>query len=1184
MLRIAKAAGFLISVVVLSSCSAAGIAEEVIARPKTADITGKPFQQPKISSDTFQANVMLVGLLPRAKKPANFELLLTRATGEWRSVLGKAYKYNTSSHPVKNTGLKATEDGLEGTVHITIHPDAWVPEDGKRRDIDVTLKDVTFAKETDERGNRLINGGYTAVIAHPDGSKKEVSGKVVGTVAPFRLPGVWTAGAADGAGIAFEFDMGTDRVNWNHMRCAVQELSQVSDLRGYRGLTCTVSTAKPRDDVHVTLWIRESDGSWYYLRSAVPLIDKVNSATVDFADFAEAEWVSPGSHIDEDYVIDLSQISHIAIGVVNPLGVGEVNFTLEKLKLEEKSQRIEPRVQATCSGKMLSINNHNVVPAPLFGGFAGNMPQQYRPGCQRNLYAQSYPRNPWQDWYKFNTPGFTDWRPLMDIFSGKVEKHAKLVEYLHSRVDDGKFRTRFRKFSLDKHLKSRDGKNSPRDLRRLLDSLLRVKDLYSAEAWKGYELPEKVVADVTRKDKDEVQVYQFNRRLLEATFAEYIKPVPEHGPAEMFYIECYGERKEPAVLVRNPNGWERQLRGWARSLAENSRDFQKYGEVVLEFWNEPYLHWGSKDKINLKNHYYREDLAAENGPVMLKMRPGFDREDIKDYAALARFCRSDNPLGKLIAKKIERVRDWSQYDPDGNDELDDRTREQVSRSLNNLLDSEELAKLAMWKEASLPEPVQSLKTKVAKGEASEYELSVLNRSLLAAALPKVFTPNPALEPGAIIPHLKWHKDAKGNWGVVDETAFTYWSGKGNGWIYDKMYRVIASEVKKHNPQITTLAGWGFRWNEDHWAAWDLLYKNTIDRNIEYIDGIHEHHYQGDVTAMPGAYEVLTAYGVTKHNKWLYSYNTETNDLLDAPSRGNITSSAEARRATEYRRMSYNMRDILYAIHQTPDKARGRTMIHPTATQQALHVGYGLMRNLRGRLVACETSDPDVWMVASVDGTDPNAMPPAFDGTQKLVVIVFNDHRHDRAVDITVAAPTGTVFRDGRAERTHVDKSDYQISRPGEDVQAAGRTELTLRAVPIQGRGAWKIELPLKGAVVESDEVVRKQFFSPDILQVVKRGTPLKKTVAIDPEWLNADRAWLKLVVENVATGEGSVKIGKQTIPLPTAYTADNVNRIVWLEVPVGVLTEKTPVTFQVNQGNHAGYRVDMTSLVLEKRK
>ncbi|MFP4053384.1 MAG: hypothetical protein ACLFV7_05920 [Phycisphaerae bacterium] len=1182
MSRIAARLAVVTVVAIVICCIALPMAaqqESAGTQPETANLTGKPFQQHKVSADTFQAKIMLVGLLPRSKDPANFEVSLLRAAGEWRSLTGKAYKYNTSSHAVKNTGLKVTDDGVSGTVHITIHPDAWVPADRKKREIDVEFS-ATFSDQADKEGNRSVSGSYEAVIQHPDGGKKDVKGKIVGTVAPFRLPGTWNQGDAEGKGVAFSFDMGTKRVNWNHMRCAVQELSSVSDLRNYGGLRCTITTDHPRDDVHVTLWMREKDGSWYYLRSAVPLVDKTNSAEVEFADFSEAEWVAPGSHIDEDYVMDLSQISHVAIGVVNPLGVGKVNFTLQKLELVPSTGKDLVPAEAACTGRMLSINDHNVVPAPLFGGFAGNMPQEYRPGCQRNLYARSYPRNPWQDWYKFHTRCFTDWKPLMKAFAGDVEKHATLVKYLHSRVNGGKFLTRFEKFSLEKHRKSRDGKNSPRDLRAFLSTLLKIEDLYNAEAWAAYDIPQELVKHVTRDDRDDVEVYKYNRRLIEATFPEIIKPRPKHGPTEMFYIECFGERKEPAWLVRVPNTWRRSFKHWARNLAENSRDFQKYGEVVLEFWNEPYLHWGSKDKVNLHNHYFREDLAKEGGPVKIKLRPGFNDSDITDWSGFVKATRAETPVAKLLNKALARAKHWDRYDPNSG-EPSRHLQGQVTKQLNGLLDSTELPALDRWDNTDLPPKARDLLKKARADKVSKYQRMVLNRTLLHAAMPKALTPNPALEDGPVVPHLVWKPDDKGKLEVVDETAFTYWSGKGNGWIYDTMYRVIASEVKKHNPQITTIAGWGFRWNEDHWAAWDLLYKNTIDRNIEYIDGIHEHHYQGDVTAMPGTYEVLTAYGVTKHDKWLYSYNTETNDLLDAPSRGNISSSAEARRATEYRRMSYNLRDILYCVYRTPDKARGRTMIHPTSTQKALHVGYGLMRNLRGRLVECETSDPQVWTVASIDGTDPNAMPPDFDG-QRLVFVVFNDHRHDHPVRITVKAPKGTKFRDGRAELTHVDKSDYQISRPGEDVKAAGKKELSFE-VTIQGRGAWKIELPLEGKVTAKDEVQQKQFFSPDILQTVKRDEPFRTTVAVDGKWLNdAKRAWLKLVVEHVAPGEATVKVGEATLDLPKAYTADNVNRILLLPVPLKVLSEKTPVEFVVNEGNHAGYRVDMTSLVVEK--
>jgi hypothetical protein len=79
----------------------------------------------------------------------------------------------------------------------------------------------------------------------------------------------------------------------------------------------------------------------------------------------------------------------------------------------------------------------------------------------------------------------------------------------------------------------------------------------------------------------------------------------------------------------------------------------------------------------------------------------------------------------------------------------------------------------------------------------------------------------------------------------------------------------------------------------------------------------------------------------------------------------------------------------------------------------------------------------------------------------------------------------------------------------------------------------------------------------------------------------ARRAWLRLVVEDVAEGEASVTAAGQDLPVPKALTADNICRIVEVPLVVGQLPGIVPVTFRVNPGNHAGYRVDMASIVLE---
>ena len=171
----------------------------------------------------------------------------------------------------------------------------------------------------------------------------------------------------------------------------------------------------------------------------------------------------------------------------------------------------------------------------------------------------------------------------------------------------------------------------------------------------------------------------------------------------------------------------------------------------------------------------------------------------------------------------------------------------------------------------------------------------------------------------VIPHFEWFqaKDKKGNdvWKIRDPTAFTYWSGKGNEYIYNRMLAVYGKALKQANPDAILTAGWGMKWNEDGWAAWDMLYLPTFEKNIKYIDGVHEHHYMGDTTDIAGSYEVLTAYGMTEHDKWLYGYNTETTDLLDIPAVGEVNTPEKAQQAKNFRVGSYNLRDVIYLCAQ-----------------------------------------------------------------------------------------------------------------------------------------------------------------------------------------------------------------------------------------------------------------------------
>ncbi|MFP4107129.1 MAG: hypothetical protein ACLFVU_13735, partial [Phycisphaerae bacterium] len=738
--------------------------------------------------------------------------------------------------------------------------------------------------------------------------------------------GKWNMGtpAAKDA-VAMTFDMGDKRQNWNHAAMATLELPKPMDLSKYDGIRLSVSTDKLRDDASVSIWLREADGSWYYVKAAVPLVDAKNQRTVLFEDFDEAEWISPTNHMDEDYVMDIRGISHLAIGIANPLGIGEVSFTLDGLDLVKCRPAEQKPVQAKVTGRTLAVNGQEFVPPGIFGGYAPDLPQEYRPGCQRNL--------------RFGLGG-------------------------------------------------------------------------------GPKIPGK----------------------------------DDH---ELFHIDCMGDRYQTALLLTDSN-WKKTLRRIGSSYAKKAAEADYTAH--LEFWNEPYLNWarGAGAK-NYQLNLYDVSKAKEGGPV--------------------------------VAKKT----------------------------------------------------------------------------------------------GIEIPHFRWRK-INGKWRVEDETQYTYFSGKGNGWIYDQMCKEIGRAVKETNPDVQFIAGWGFRWHEGRWAAWDMLYKPTIDRNIEYIDGICEHHYQGDTTAMNGAYEMLVAYGHTKHNKKLWCYNTETGDLVDAPARGKVDTPAKAKAATYYRKMTYNLRDCLYSVLQSPDKLRARTVIHAAGKGKGnpyTQVAFGMMKNLRGRLVETQTDDRDVWCVSSIDGTDKRAMPD--DGGKTLVVFLFNNHRESRKVNLQVQAPEGTSFDGGAIEIAAVDKSNFDIALERKKIDAAGKSAEF--SVTLPDRGGWKVEFPLKGTPADKAQVVRTQHFSADLLKQVRRGKPFKTVVKMDADAIKqADAARLRLVLENLSPEEGVVLVNGTEISLPKAYTADNNNEIIQLPLEVKTLTPETKIEFRVNDGNFRGYQVDVTSIVLEMRQ
>lgn len=1042
---------------------------------------------PRIGADSAVIRLTLEDALPKDGAGVDgagvdLDLTLTRVDGRWRSAAAAAPKFNQAEHRVDPAGLAIEGDRLTGTVKVEVMPDRWVPADGQALDVVAELdakvstdtigpraeyEDVTGMRfwtvfPEAQPQERKVTGSYTATVGGPGGAAAERAGGVRGGAAPAPRPGRWDMGRATADGLRLAFDLGDRRQNWNHARLAVLDLRGDRDLTRWDGLRVAVTTDEPRLDAEVSVWLREQDGSWYYRKSAVPLARERNEAVLWFEDFAEAEWVAPTNHMDEDYVFDRSGVSHIGIGVVNPLGVGGVTFTVAGLELVRHQPVDTAAARAVVTGATLAVNGHDVVPAGIFGGYAPSLPQRFRPGCQRFLYAGHHPRIPRKDLAVPGAGDIADWPGLLALLTADAPERPAIA---HARRVIGELLPRLRRINVAEHRerladRDRDAGLPPKHLLKALEALVRSDVLYEAEAWSAVELSAAVRQRVdARASLNTTERVELNRRLLEALLAPHLRPMPAHGPHEAFYVDCLGERYEPAWVLHSPN-WETRLRRFGRAFGENAKA-AGYDDAVLEFWNEPYLNWAERSRKNLDSKFYDTANAVEGGDVQVK-----------------------------------------------------------------------------YKDGSL---------------------------------------------GPVVPHFTWAKKG-GKLRVVDTTAFSYWSGRGNGWLYDQMLGALGPALKAAYPEVTLVAGWGFRWHEDHWAAWDMLYKPTIDRNIDSIDGIHEHHYQGDTTALNGSYEVLAAYGRTAHDKWLHSYNTETNDLVDAPARGRIDTPEDVDAVKQYRRMTYNFRDLVYCVLQSPDKLMARTVIHWSHTPAGMDACYGSLKDLRGRLIEAGSDDPDLWVVASVDGTDPKAMP--IDGGRSLVVAVFNDHRTARTAELDIQAPHGTTLGEGQAVVPAFDfeslavRTDVAAVTP--DAPEAHRVTLTLPP-----RSGWTVRFALEGdALPAASHVQRSQHFAPALLRHARPGQPVQTTAALPADRLAAaSRAWLRLVVEDIDPGEATVTIADgEPQPLPAAPTADNGNRIIEIPIPLDALAETVPLRFGVNDpSGGAGYRIAMASIVLESR-
>jgi hypothetical protein len=598
-----------------------------------------------------------------------------------------------------------------------------------------------------------------------------------------------------------------------------------------------------------------------------------------------------------------------------------------------------------------------------------------------------------------------------------------------------------------------------------------------------------------------------------------------------------GDRYSSSGRLTNRN-WQRDYRNWGLSAGRAHRvylDDQEYNrEVVYEWWNEPYLNWSNRTRKNFSLSFFDTSRAVEGGPVHLRVD-----------GSITPFLRWT---------KNYDAPPWQWTTPDkwrgGRNEKGQVVRGAVPPA--DVKDGETFTHDIV---ARKKDPKTGKRIYVKTGE----------QTLTA------FTP--------------WH--------VYDVTQFTFWSGQSQLKFYNEPMLAFARGLHETCPEAKFIAGWDFRPSEDHWAGFEMLYKPTIDAGIEHIYGVTDHDYGGDVTRMPANYEVIAAYGMAYHNKFLYSYNTECGENSD-PSAIPAASQSMQSAGKKWLKCMWASRKIVHALATVPDKARSFTF-HWFDTG-AEGVAFNILKNMRGRLVQAECPDPQIYVAAAIDGTDPYLpRQPYLPDGKELVIAIFNDYRDARTVTIPIAAPTGTTFEKLIVKHTAPDEGGGKVhihtkalAATGSSVQWEGQ---------IAGRSLVVLTLPLTGNVAADAEVTRKQYFAGDVLKWVRPGKDVDLRLRI-PEAARktAKRARLRLVFEQLAEGEGTLNLatttrdrrgkpqitpGQTNIPLPACPTPVNVCWIREVEIDPAKLQAEGILRFTAAEG-HAGYLVCMASVVLEQ--
>lgn len=399
------------------------------------------------------------------------------------------------------------------------------------------------------------------------------------------------------------------------------------------------------------------------------------------------------------------------------------------------------------------------------------------------------------------------------------------------------------------------------------------------------------------------------------------------------------------------------------------------------------------------------------------------------------------------------------------------------------------------------------------------------------------------------------------WWTKDTGQPSWWSGPVSREYYHAMLQAFAEALKRTNPNVKLVAGWGFHLNQDNWRAWDVVHRPLIDFAHEWIDGYNEHHYGGDTRMVAGTYEVAYAYARSRYGKHLKFYNTEAGGMLDPERPGVMKPHVEGAPLEKARgAVTYMLRDILHLLNACPDKAVSR-ISHQSHLNGGDAAAFRLLKPLRGTLLETLDTDGPVAAVASWDGSN-------------VCVVLFNDSYSDTTATVRVDAPGNAAFEEVVAT-TVVETGDV-LALEDRVEQLDSRTW----AAPVRlgPKAGMRLLFRLQAPAAEVAMATRLQFVCPDILTSIAPGQEAVFTIDVPSQAVAESRdVHLRLIEDTgLRWRAADMRWEINGVPMDARVSKDYVND---LPVPSSVLSDRNTITVCCATDAEKGFRICAVSLI-----